>query len=164
MSGSTVNDQVLRAGEGERSRLGGVEDVFLLSAADTGGRFAVVMHIFEPRALAAPMHRHHREDEWSYVLAGRLGAVVDGLEVEAGPGDLLVKPRGQWHTFWNAGDEEARCLELIGPAGLEELFRSFSGLAAEPDAEQLAAMAGRYGCDVDFPATGPVVERHRLNF
>ncbi len=164
MSPSTVNDQVLRAGEGETSGLGGVTDVFLLSAADTGGRFALVMHVFEPRALAAPMHRHHREDEWSFVLAGRLGAVVDGREVEAGPGDLLVKPRGQWHTFWNAGDEEARCLELIGPAGLEELFRSLGGLTEEPTAEELAEMAGRYGCDLDLEATGAVVERHGLRF
>jgi hypothetical protein len=33
------------------------------------------------------------------------------------------KPRNQWHTFWNAGDEPARILEIISPAGFEEFFR-----------------------------------------
>jgi mannose-6-phosphate isomerase-like protein (cupin superfamily) len=42
--------------------------------------------------------------------------------VEAGPGDLVYKPRGQWHTFWNAGDEQCRILEVIAPAGFEKFF------------------------------------------
>ena len=43
--------------------------------------------------------------------------------VEAGPGDLVFKPRAQWHTFWNAGDEPARILEIIAPAGLRAVLR-----------------------------------------
>ena len=31
--------------------------------------------IVGPRAMAAPMHLHTREDEYSYVLEGRVGAV-----------------------------------------------------------------------------------------
>jgi quercetin dioxygenase-like cupin family protein len=37
-------------------------------------------------------------------------------------GDLIIKPRNQWHTFWNAGDEPARILEIISPAGFERFF------------------------------------------
>ena len=160
----TLSVRVLLAGEGDTSSLGGVRDRFMIDGADTSGRFALVEHLFAPRALAAPMHRHHNEDEYSYVLTGRIGAVIEGREVEAGVGDLLFKPRGQWHTFWNAGDEPASCLELISPAGLEQLFRSFVTLTGEPEPEQLAEMAAKYGCDIDFPATFPVVERHRLSF
>lgn len=160
----SLSVRVLPAGEGDTSSLGGVTDRFMIDGADTGGRFASVEHLFAPRALAAPMHRHHDEDEFSYVLTGRIGAVIEGHEVEAGPGDLLFKPRGQWHTFWNAGDEPASCLELISPAGLEELFRSFAALAGEPEPALLAEMAAKYGCDLDFPATGPVLERHGLTF
>ena len=163
-STSTLSVRVLLAGEGDTSSLGGVRDRFMIDGADTSGRFALVEHLFAPRALAAPMHRHHNEDEYSYVLTGRIGAVIEGHEVEAGVGDLLFKPRGQWHTFWNAGDEPASCLELISPAGLEQLFRSFVTLTGEPEPEQLAEMAAKYGCDIDFPATFPVVERHRLSF
>lgn len=160
----SLSVRVLPAGEGDTSSLGGVTDRFMIDGADTGGRFASVEHLFAPRALAVPMHRHHDEDEFSYVLTGRIGAVIEGHEVEAGPGDLLFKPRGQWHTFWNAGDEPASCLELISPAGLEELFRSFAALAGEPEPALLAEMAAKYGCDLDFPATGPVLERHGLTF
>ena len=56
-----------------------------------------------PRALAAPLHLHTREDEYSYILEGRMGALLGDEVVEAGPGDLVFKPRDQWHTFWNAG-------------------------------------------------------------
>ncbi len=155
--------KVLHAGQGDTSSLGGVTDRFMIDAVDTDGRFALVEHLFAPRALAAPMHRHRDEDEFTYVLTGRIGAVIEGREVEAGPGDLLFKPRGQWHTFWNAGDEPAACLELISPAGLEELFRSFASLPGEPEPEQLAELAAAYGCDIDFPATFPVLERHGLS-
>ena len=57
-----------------------------------------------PRALGAPLHRHSREDEYSYVLEGRVGALLGDEVAEGGPGDLIFKPRNQWHTFWNAGD------------------------------------------------------------
>ena len=110
------------------------------------------------------MHRHHDEDEYTYVLTGRIGAIIEGQEVVAEPGDLLFKPRGQWHTFWNAGDEQASCLEIISPAGLEQLFRHFTTLTEPPTPELMAELAGSYPCDVDFETTMPLVERHRLVF
>lgn len=78
----------------------GVVDRFMIDGADTEGRFALVQHLFAPRALAAPMHRHHDEDEYTFVLTGRIGAILEGQEVMAEPGELLFKPRCQWHTFW----------------------------------------------------------------
>ena len=159
----TTTARVLRADEGETAPFGGVTDRFMIDGAATDGRFALVQHLFTPRALAAPMHRHRDEDEFTYVVAGRIGAVSDGVEVVAGPGDLIFKPRGQWHTFWNAGDEPAAVLELISPSGLEELFREL-GTMGEPDPDALTELAARYGCDLDFPATEPVVVRHGLTF
>jgi len=161
----TTTARVLRADEGETGPpWGGVSDRFMIDASATGGRFALVQHLFTPRSLAAPMHRHRNEDEYTYVLSGRIGAVLGGVEVVGGPGDLIFKPRGQWHTFWNAGDEPAAVLELISPGGLEELFREMAACADELDPEAFVALAGRYGCDLDFPATEPVVQRHGLVF
>ena len=162
---SRAGAHILAASEGECAPgLGGVTDRFMIDGSETGGRFALVQHLFEPRALAAPMHRHSREDEYTYVLSGRIGAVSAGTELIAGPGDLIFKPRGEWHTFWNAGDEPAGVLELISSAGLEELFRELGRFSTEPSPEELALLAGRYGCELDFAATFPVVERHRLRF
>jgi mannose-6-phosphate isomerase-like protein (cupin superfamily) len=137
---------------------------FMIDSGETGGRLALVQHLFQPKALAAPMHRHHAEDEYTYVLSGRIGAILDEEEVFADPGDLIFKPRGQWHTFWNAGDEPASVLEIISPAGLEELFRSFENLTGMPDPQILAGMAAQYHCDLDFEATFPIVGRHGLVF
>jgi quercetin dioxygenase-like cupin family protein len=136
----------------------------MIDGRDAGGRFALVQHLFAPRALAAPLHRHHREDEYTVVLSGRIGAVLGGEEVVAEPGDLLFKPRNQWHTFWNTGDEPAAVLELISPAGLEQFFRRLGTLSAPPTAEELAEMAALYQCDADPAGTQVLIERHGLTF
>ena len=157
--------RILAAGQGVTSPpLYGVADRFMIDSKDSGGRFSLVQHLFAPRALAAPMHRHRNEDEYTFVLEGRIGAIQDGDEVTASPGDLLFKPRNHWHTFWNAGDSPAAVLELISPGGFEDLFRELAALTTAPDPQALAAMAARYGCEVDFEATLPLIERHQLQF
>jgi quercetin dioxygenase-like cupin family protein len=139
-------------------------DRFMIDGADTGGRLSVVEHTVPPHVLAGPLHYHSREDEYSYVLEGRLGAVLGDQEIIAEPGDLVFKPRGQWHTFWNPGDTPTRVLELITPAGLEELFRELGAPGVELDPATLPALGARYGCQVDFPATGDILQRHGLRF
>jgi len=139
-------------------------DRYLVEGRDSGGSVALVEQILAPRMLAAPLHRHSREDEYSVVLEGRLGVFQDGEEVVATPGDIVFKPRGHWHTFWNAGDRQLRILELIAPGGLEELFRRLAEPGGEYDQATLPALAAHYGCEVDFEATMPLVERHGLVF
>ena len=135
-------------------------DRFVLDAGETGGRLSIVEHTIAPGVLAAPMHRHEREDEYSFVLEGRVGAVFDGVEVYATAGDFVRKPRGEWHTFWNAGDTTLRILEIITPGGLEELFR----LMGQPDAgpDLLAEVEPRFGCSVDEERTAAIIDRHGL--
>ncbi|MDX3661757.1 cupin domain-containing protein [Streptomyces sp. ID05-26A] len=152
---------ILTAGTGEiTGDPAAVTDRYLTSC----DRFALVEHAMAPRALAAPVHRHSREDEYSFVLEGKVGVLLGEEEIVGGPGDLIFKPRGQWHTFWNAGDEPARVLEIISPSGLEHLFRALGALTEPPAPSALADMAAEYGCDVDFAATGPLAERHGLLF
>jgi mannose-6-phosphate isomerase-like protein (cupin superfamily) len=139
-------------------------DRYVLTSAESGGAIAVVEHVVAPNVLAAPVHRHSRENEYSFVLQGRLGVFQDDDEVIATAGDLVFKPRGHWHTFWNAGDEPLRVLELIVPGGLEELFVTLAALGEEYDPETLPALAAQYGCDVDFDRTMPLVERFGLQF
>jgi quercetin dioxygenase-like cupin family protein len=157
--------RVLAAGDGRLvPSLGHLANRFMIDGADTEGRVAVLQHHFEPKALAAPMHRPHGEDEYTFVLSGRIGAILGGQEAFAEPGDLIFKPRGQWHTFWNASDEPAVVLEIISPAGLEDLFKSFEHLTGEPTPELMAELAGKYHCDVDFENTFPLIQRHGLTF
>jgi quercetin dioxygenase-like cupin family protein len=79
-------DRVTIPAEGsEQVQLGGLGIVWKIEGAEAGERFSVVHHPLEPRALAAPLHRHTREDEYSYVLEGTLGALLGDDVVEAGP-------------------------------------------------------------------------------
>src|SRR5689334_621086 len=136
--------------------LGSIGVRFMIDGFEASERFSLVEHPMSPRALAAPVHRHTREDEYSFVLEGRMGALLGDEVVEAGPGDLVFKPRNQWHTFWNAGDEPSRILEIISPAGFEVFFQELSDLggvtATSPDV--LAELCRRYGLEMQ-PETVP---------
>jgi mannose-6-phosphate isomerase-like protein (cupin superfamily) len=141
----------------------GVQDRFLVETDVSGGTVALVEHLLAPRTLAAPVHLHEREDEYSYVLEGRIGARLGEDEVEVEAGGVLVKPRRQWHTFWNPGDRPARVLEVIAPSGIEQLFRLLDGLDGWPEPEELARLAARFGARLDLSATMPIAERHGLD-
>jgi mannose-6-phosphate isomerase-like protein (cupin superfamily) len=163
---SLTKAKVLVAGDGRMGRLGGLGVRFMIPGSDSAGGFSLVEHPLAPRALAAPLHRHSREDEYSFVLRGRVGALL-GDEVAYGePGDLIYKPRGQWHTFWNPGDEEASLLEIISPAGFEKYFEELTELFADgkPQPEKIGPIAERYGLELD-PSTIPALcTKHGLTF
>jgi mannose-6-phosphate isomerase-like protein (cupin superfamily) len=156
--------RVLGPGEGERVLLGSIGARFMISGQESGGGFALVEHPMPPGALAAPLHRHTREDEYSFVLEGRLGALLGDDIVHAGPGDLVFKPRDQWHTFWNDGREPARILEIISPAGFEEYFREVAPLSPDASPAERDAVAARYGLDVDPGSIARLVEEHGLRW
>ena len=152
---------VTPADEGLDGFLGSIGVRFLIDGDEAAERFSLVEHPMSPRALAAPIHRHTREDEYSFVLEGRMGALLGDDVVEAGPGDLVHKPRDQWHTFWNAGDEPCRILEIISPAGFERFFAELDamggGVAADPDAVE--ALSQRYGLEMRPETVPELIER-----
>lgn len=141
---------------------GGLGVDWKIDAAETGRRFSVVHHPMAPRALAAPLHRHHHEDEHSYVLEGTLGALLGDRVVTAEPGTWVHKPRGEWHTFWNAGDTPCTIIEVISPGGFEDYFREVA--AAWGDLEKFAEINGRYGLEMDFESVPGLCERFGLTF
>src|SRR5207244_4154493 len=156
---TTTAVRIVGPKDGKLGQLGGIGVRFMVDGAQSGGGFALVEHPMEPHALAAPMHRHSREDEYSFVLEGRLGADLGGEIVYGEVGDLIVKPRGQWHTFWNAGDKPARILEIISPAGFEKFFDQMTELAArgELDPARMASLASDYGAELDLSSVPRLV-------
>jgi len=152
--------------DGKAGFLGSIGVRFMTFGDETGERFSLVEHPMGPRALAAPLHRHTREDEYSYVVKGRMGALLGDDVVYAEEGDYVYKPRNQWHTFWNAGDEPAYILEIISPAGFERFFEELvdMGGVANADPDQLEDMAARYGHEFQFDSVPELVERFGLVF
>jgi mannose-6-phosphate isomerase-like protein (cupin superfamily) len=150
--------------DGKAGFLGSIGVRFMINGEEAGGDFSLVEHPLSPRALAAPLHRHTREDEYSFVLEGRMGGLLGDEVVEGGPGDLVFKPRNEWHTFWNAGDEPCRILEIIAPAGFEHFFAELAELggAVEADPSALAQLSDRYGLEMQPDSVPGLLERFDL--
>ena len=164
MSTAVAGPRIVTPDQGQEGFLGSIGVRFLVDGVDASERFSLVEHPMSPRALAAPLHRHTREDEYSYILQGRMGALLGDDVVEAGPGDLVFKPRDQWHTFWNAGDEPCRILEIIAPAGFEHFFGELvdMGGVAQASPEDMAALCGRYELDMQPESIPGLLERFDL--
>jgi mannose-6-phosphate isomerase-like protein (cupin superfamily) len=152
--------------DGKAGFLGSIGVRFMIGGDESGGGFSLVEHPMGPRALAAPLHRHNREDEYSFVLEGRMGGLLGDEVVYGEPGDLVFKPRHQWHTFWNAGDEPARILEIISPAGFERYFEELVDLggSGKLELEVLRKLTARYELEVDPESIPKLVERFDLRF
>ena len=158
--------KIVGAREAKSGFLGGIGVRFMLDGTEAGDRFSLVEHPMSPHALAAPLHRHTREDEYTYVLRGRVGALLGEEVVFGNPGDLVFKPRNEWHTFWNASDEPASILEIISPAGFEHFFCELSDLGGiarlQPDVA--AELCSRYALDMASESVPDLVQRFNLRF
>src|SRR5918997_4034313 len=142
--------RILGPNDGKAVDFGSFGVRFMVWVEESGGGFSLVEHPIPPRTLVAPLHRHANEDEYSYVLEGRMGARLGDEVVYAERGDLVFKPRDQWHTFWSAGDGPCRILEIISPGGFEH---AFAEMGSNPDAvtgDAAEAMDRRYGLEVDY--------------
>src|ERR671930_2695081 len=160
---ATQGPRILGPQDGRLADLGSIGARIMAWTEETGGGFSLVEHPMPPRRLAAPVHKHSREDEYSFVLEGRMGALLGDDVVYAEAGDLAFKPREQWHTFWNAGDEPCRILEIISPGGFEHFFEELGALE-QPTPEQLVELAAGYGHHFDFEGTARVAAEHGLKF
>jgi mannose-6-phosphate isomerase-like protein (cupin superfamily) len=151
---------------GKYHDLGALGVRFMAWTEETGGGFSLVEHPIPPRHLASPVHRHSREDEYSFVLEGRMGAMLGDDTVFAEVGDFVFKPRDQWHAFWNAGDEPCRILEIISPGGFEGFFDEVGEHQKQPDfsPEMIGAIGERYGVDFDLGRVPALCQEHGLTF
>ena len=161
-------DQPLVIGpkDGEAVSWGGFGARFIVDGDRTGGRFSIVEHPITPRSLAAPIHTHTKEDEYSFIIEGDVGMQLGDTVITARPGDFVVKARGIPHAFWNATDKPARMLEFISPAGFEHYFAEIAPLlntGAAPDINALEMLRSRYGLAMDMASRAELVGRYGLN-
>ncbi len=149
----------MQQGEGEARWFLGALATIKSSGETTGGRVAVTEN-WAPRGHGSPLHVHHNEDEWFYVLSGELTFWVDGQVITATDGSFVYGPRNVPHTF-TVTSEEARFLLVIEPAGFENFLRALSEPAesltlppasVEPPAmDAMMAAAAEYGLEILGP-------------
>ncbi len=119
---------------------------FKVFAEDTGGALSVWEHPYAPGVLVPP-HAHAAHDQIMYVIEGVVGARIGDHEFVTGPGAYFNKPRGVPHTFWNAGTDPARVMEITSPGGLEKFVEGLAEIlltGGPPDPQKLAEYAAKY--------------------
>jgi hypothetical protein len=100
------------------------------------------------------------------VLEGEVGVKIGDQEFLATTGDIIFKPRGVSHTFWNPGPRPARLLEIIAPAGFEGYFEEMDrvlGVAGPPDQEQIGRIAEHYSLTYQMEQIPDLVAKYHLH-
>ena len=146
-----MDPRVVRPDEAHQVRLNDVVFDYGLKAADTDGQLSMLQVTIPPNTLIKP-HLHGREDEFTLILSGTVGARMgDSTTEEIPAGSWLAKPRGIPHAMWNVTDEPARILEIVRPAGLERYFEEIAPVLGEHGpqwTERFYALAQQYGLTI----------------
>jgi quercetin dioxygenase-like cupin family protein len=83
-------------------------------------------HATLPAGTFVPPHIHPTQDEYIYLLEGRLDVVLDGRDFVATAGDLVRLPMGLPHGIFNKSDQTAKCVFWVTPT--RKLYDLFWGI------------------------------------
>ncbi len=121
-------------GTGERAPSpSGMFDTEVVRSSDSEARLAIFVfpagdhHPYR----GAPLHVHHEQDEWLYILAGEFVAEVGGKRMRLKPGDSLLMPMKLPHRWSVAQEQHCGAIHLYSPAGLMEM--DWSPVAQDTD-------------------------------
>ncbi len=139
-----MKKKIVRNSEGKVLNVLGDNQNIKLRAEDTNGQFTLIEQNNEPGA-AIPSHVHENEDEVFQVLEGQVEMSIGDETTTLSTGDLIFCPRGIPHSFKVIGEENARAMVSIFPAGLERMFEELADLpAGPPDMDKVTEICGKY--------------------
>jgi mannose-6-phosphate isomerase-like protein (cupin superfamily) len=123
--------------------------LFKVLPRETNGGLFVLEHHNMTKG-GPPLHLHLHQEEWFYVIEGKVVFQIGEGRKELGPGDSILGPRMVPHTFSYAGDKPGRMLIAFNPAGKMEEFLRLTGVPNPP--VQDAAFFRRYEMELIGPA------------
>ncbi|MFH1342443.1 MAG: cupin domain-containing protein [Pseudomonadota bacterium] len=111
-------------------------------------------HATLPPGTFVPPHIHPDQDEYLYMLEGKLDFMLGGAEAQATAGDLIRLGMGVPHGIFNKSDQTAKVLFWVSPT--RKLFDLFWGLhnMKEQKPEDVVAMAAEYNVHFLPPPPG----------
>ena len=113
---------------------------------------AAVIEEIVPPTVGAPLHRHGREVEISYVIEGTFRIWRGDEVIDVGRGGIALLPRHQAHTFKNIGTVPGRLLTVIVPAGFERFFEVVAERRlGDDDLDEIATIAAEFGLEILGP-------------
>lgn len=144
-SKETIQEKVIRNGEGEKLNVLGDKMTVKLTGKDTGGQYVLIEENNEP-GVGIPPHVHEHEDEIFRVIEGQLEVQIADQKFVLGPGDMAFAPRNIPHTWKVTGDKPAKIDLSFFPAGMEAMFEKLAQLPeGPPDMEKVTQICGEYG-------------------
>jgi quercetin dioxygenase-like cupin family protein len=143
---SLLSTLLVRANEGRALFRGAHSIVILLDGKQTCEKFTSLLVTSPPGGGPGP-HYHDREDEWFYIVEGRVSFFMNGTWTDLSPGDFVYSPRGSVHGFKNNTDQPTRVFINCTPAAIEGLFAEAAKewSQPEPDMNRLTALDEKYG-------------------
>jgi hypothetical protein len=163
---SVAAAKIVGPADGKAGFLGSIGVRFMINGTET----TIASRSSSIRCRHAPSQPHYTaittRTNTALSSRGRTGALLGDEHVEAGPGDLVHKPRGQWHTFWNAGEGPCRIVEVISPAGFEHFFAELVDLGGTAQAapEQLGELCQRFALEMDPDSVPELIQRFGVRF
>ena len=150
-----------KAGEIVENPITGERIIWRKTAQDTSGELVQCDLYVRPHGFVVTEHVHLHQQESFEIIEGVISLRVNGKELTAGPGEIVVIPPGTPHKFWNAADEALHVLLEVQPAGtFEPSIETLFGLARDgktnkkgmPNPLQVAVLArGADGYAVGIP-------------
>lgn len=136
--------KIIKNGDGKALNVLGDNQNIKLTGQDTNGQYTLIEQYNEP-GVGIPPHVHENEDEVFQVLAGQVEMSIGDDMTMLNAGDIIFCPKGVPHSWKVVGEEKARAMLSIFPAGLEAMFQELSELpAGPPDMEKVSGICGKY--------------------
>jgi quercetin dioxygenase-like cupin family protein len=120
--------------------------IYKAVGGDTGGNYSLIECTI--MGEGPPPHIHQAEEEAFYVLEGEVNVQLGDTMVRGTAGSFVLVPRGTVHTFSKVGDEPAKILVIISPAGLEQFFTEIDGVT---DVDKILTLAPKYNLEIMGP-------------
>ncbi|RCW93433.1 cupin domain-containing protein [Winogradskyella arenosi] len=116
-----------------------------LTAKDTNGQYTLIVQYNDP-GIGIPAHVHDNEDEVFQVLEGEVAMSIGEKTSTLTAGDLIFCPRGIPHSWKVIGDQKAKAILSIFPAGLEQMFMALAELPpGPPNMELVSKICAQHG-------------------
>lgn len=143
---------VLKPGEGKSVPVPGHKVTHKVVGADTGGAYSLLE--IELTGDGPPQHIHKTEDEAFYVLEGEMKVLMGERTITVTAGSFVFIPRGMVHAWCRSGQEPAKILAIINPAGFELFFEEAVDLDVTDTEAYVAraqALAEKYNMEIVGP-------------
>ena len=126
-----------------------------VSSKDTNGQLCIFDTVRAGQG-GPPLHLHHKQDEWFYVIKGEFKVQVGDEIFALKEGDSAFAPRKVPHSFAKTSEGVGQLMNLFQPAGkMEEFFIERVNLEKETDPEKkeaaLKTLWDRHGMKVVGP-------------